>query len=98
MCLKLFNKVNVNSYPADIILITHEHEDHNKLDLVTKKDNTKIIRSRDALKDGAYYTFDEQGIKIESVPAYNKNHKKDLCVGYIIEVDGIKIYHAGDTS
>ncbi|MGB9748417.1 MAG: MBL fold metallo-hydrolase [Candidatus Woesearchaeota archaeon] len=39
--------------------------------------------------------------KIEAIPAYNVNktfHKKtNNWVGYIIEVDSIRIYHAGDT-
>jgi len=41
------------------------------------------------------------GIKIEAVPAYNTNKqfhpKENQWVGFIIEVDGVKIYHAGDT-
>lgn len=44
-------------------------------------------------------------IKIKAVNAYNttqgsstrKVHKKGKCVGYIITIDGKKIYHAGDT-
>ena len=35
---------------------------------------------------------------MEAVPAYNKNHKKEECVGYILRVDGVTIYAAGDTS
>lgn len=45
-----------------------------------------------------------EGIKIEAVPAYNmkqerlKNHpKEENWVGYIIEVGGTRLYHAGDT-
>jgi L-ascorbate metabolism protein UlaG (beta-lactamase superfamily) len=37
---------------------------------------------------------------IEVVPAYNinkPNHPKGIGVGYIIKVEGIRIYHAGDT-
>lgn len=44
-------------------------------------------------------------IKIKAVDAYNtpqgsstrKVHKKGKCVGYILTIDGKKIYHAGDT-
>lgn len=46
-------------------------------------------------------SLDIQGIKIEAVPAYNPKksfHPKDNeWVGYIIEVNGKRIYHAGDT-
>ncbi len=44
------------------------------------------------------------GVKVRAVPAYNvrperkKFHPKDKgYVGYIFELDGVKIYHAGDT-
>jgi len=83
---------------ADIILVTHNHTDHNNVSLVTTKDNTKTITTAEALKDGVHQTLDIEGIKIQAVPAYNKNHDKASTVGYVIEFDGIKIYHAGDTS
>lgn len=48
-----------------------------------------------------------QGIKIAVMPAYNINKfrspgvpfhpKEDGKVGFIIEIDGVRIYHAGDT-
>ncbi|MDD5086857.1 MAG: MBL fold metallo-hydrolase [Candidatus Nanoarchaeia archaeon] len=45
--------------------------------------------------------FEVMGLKIETVPAYNINknfHEKiNEWVGYIIEIDGKRIYHAGDT-
>jgi hypothetical protein len=34
---------------------------------------------------------------IKAVAAYNSNHPKNSCVGYVLEFDGIKLYHAGDT-
>jgi L-ascorbate metabolism protein UlaG (beta-lactamase superfamily) len=43
--------------------------------------------------------FDE--LKVQAVPAYNLNKhfhlKKDGKVGYVIEIGGVRIYHAGDT-
>ncbi len=83
---------------ADIILVTHQHGDHNQIDLVAKKEDCIIIQNQDALIDNIYQSFDVKGIHIESVPAYNKNHNRKNCVGYIITVDGLKIYAAGDTS
>lgn len=84
---------------ADYILVTHEHDDHNKISLCKKNDDTVIIRSKDALKDGEYKTFEYDGIKIEAVPSGgNANHSVSYCVGYIVTVDGISIFHAGDTS
>lgn len=83
---------------ADIVLITHEHRDHNQISLVPKKSGCKILRAGDMLKNGKYLSETIKGIKIEAVPAYNKNHDKAQCVGYLISVDGTKIYAAGDTS
>jgi L-ascorbate metabolism protein UlaG (beta-lactamase superfamily) len=38
------------------------------------------------------------GIVIQAVEAMNKNHDPTKCVGYIITLDGIKVYASGDTS
>ena len=84
--------------PADIILITHEHRDHNNIDLIQHKDKAVILRSKDMLLDGKYQIKKIGNIQIEAVPAYNKNHKKEECVGYILTIDGKKIYLSGDTS
>ncbi len=84
--------------PADIILVTHQHSDHNQTQMVTKKDDCTIIENMNALKDGKYNSFIVKGVQIEAVPAYNKNHNPKECVGYVITVDDVKIYGAGDTS
>lgn len=84
--------------PADIILITHGHDDHNHINKVTKKDNTVVIKGLEATNGTKYKSYEAFGIKIQSVPAYNDNHSKMTCVGFILEFDGMKVYHAGDTS
>ncbi len=84
--------------PADIVLVTHQHFDHNKLELVTQKDGCAVITSAEAISGGAYKRVSVKGIEIEAVPAYNRNHDRSECVGYVITVDGVKVYAAGDTS
>lgn len=84
--------------PADIVLITHQHQDHNKLDLVKRKPGCRVITNVGALEGGVYNSFNVNGVEIEAVEAGNQNHDPAECVGYIITVDGIKIYAAGDTS
>lgn len=82
---------------ADAIFITHEHYDHNRTDLVKLKENAKIYRSCDMLTDGVYRTIKVNDIEITSVPAYNEHHNKAECVGYLITIDKLKLYFAGDT-
>ena len=84
--------------PADIILVTHQHSDHNQVKLPARKEGCVVITEADALAGGTYQSFSIQGIGIEAVMARNKNHNPAQCVGYIITMDGINIYAAGDTS
>ena len=83
---------------ADLIVITHEHYDHNDVSKVPTAPRTIIIRSADALNGGVYRNFDYCGCHIQAVPAYNEHHDRSQCVGYLIDVDGARLYFAGDTS
>lgn len=83
---------------ADMVLITHEHYDHNAIDRVPLKENTIIIRSKNALIDGVYCDFSFFGVQIQAVPASNAKHNVNECVGYLITVDDVLVYVAGDTS
>lgn len=83
--------------PCDLLLITHEHYDHNAVDKITPGKMMVQLHAKDMLKDGVYFSYEAFGFKVQAVEAYNSHHDKSECVGYIVEVDGIKIYHAGDT-
>ena len=102
---------------ADIILITHDHFDHFSLEDIEKikKDSTILIGPKELIGkyDGELKTLkpfesiDVDGIKINTIPAYNVNKfrapgkvfhpKKDNKLGFVITIDNKKIYHAGDT-
>ena len=84
--------------PGDIILVTHQHGDHNKIDLPARKPDCRVITNEDALAGGKHNSFSVNGIEIESVEAKNKNHNPRKCVGYILALDGVKVYASGDTS
>lgn len=84
--------------PADLILVTHQHSDHNQLSLVKQNDGCKVFENFDAIGKEGYNKAEFFGMEVEPVEAYNKNHKKEECVGYILRVNDKVIYIAGDTS
>jgi len=84
--------------PADIILVTHQHSDHNNIGLCTRKDGCQLITNKEALHEGRHNSFDIGGILIQAVEAKSILHSPKKCVGYIITIDGVKIYASGDTS
>lgn len=87
------------SSSADIILITHDHSDHNKDSLCTKSEDCQLITAKTALVDDVYQTFTIEDVKIEAVPAGgNNNHLIGSGVGYILTFDDLTLYQAGDTS
>jgi len=89
--------------PADIVLVTHGHDDHNAVAKVAKKQGCVVAAPAGAIS-GASKTvvegkeFEAAGIKILPVAAYNKNHRRGECVGYILTIGDIVLYHSGDTS
>jgi L-ascorbate metabolism protein UlaG (beta-lactamase superfamily) len=85
--------------PADIILVTHQHHDHNKIKRVTQKPDCQIISNIEALSGGKHNKFDlGSGLAVEAVEASNAKHDPRECVGYIVTLDGILLYCSGDTS
>jgi len=100
----------MNPEKADLILITHDHYDHcnpEKIDMI-KKPGTVIVTTEKSARKlsgnvktiNAGSTLEENRIHILAVPAYNIDkpfHPKGSGVGFVIDVSGTKVYHAGDT-
>ena len=98
---------------ANIILITHEHKDHFDREAITcvrtpatsiysNKAVYNMFRNSIPMNNGDSIIF-ASDIKIEAVPAYNYTegrtqfHPKGRDNGYILTLDGLRIYIAGDT-
>ena len=88
--------------PADLILVTHQHHDHNDLDLIkTRNPDCEVFSNQEALQGGVHQTLSRYGgaVKVEAVEAGNKNHDPAECVGFILTFsDGVTLYVSGDTS
>ena len=98
---------------ADIILVTHEHFDHYDTAAIRQltADGTLLIMnprcvelygSGTAMANGDRQQLAD-GIMLEAVPAYNTTaehlqfHPKGRDNGYILTLDGLRIYITGDT-
>jgi L-ascorbate metabolism protein UlaG (beta-lactamase superfamily) len=96
---------------ADLILITHEHFDHCVAEDVAKiaGPDTVILTERQCaaklagrvrlMKPGD--VVEAAGVKATATPAYNTDKdfhpKANNWLGFVVAVDGVTIYHAGDT-
>ena len=87
--------------PADLILITHSHQDHTAAHLIKdRNEGCQVITWQEGLVDGEYKTFELGFATVEAVQAgNNKNHDIRKCVGWLITLPGgITVYATGDTS
>ncbi len=98
---------------VDLIIATHEHYDHCSPEdverLLKKNPSATIITTESCAKKidcnkiktlKAGKTASVKGVKIHAVEAYNLDkefHPRGLGIGVVIEIDGKRIYHAGDT-
>lgn len=98
---------------ATYVLITHEHGDHldaKAIAQVSTKDTKVLANATSAatlenavtLKNGESFAI-SQGITVKAVPAYNSTperkqfHAVGNGNGYVLDIDGLRIYIAGDT-
>ena len=98
---------------ADYIFVTHEHGDHFDKQAIAAltKEGTQMITNQRCAEQLGYGKVMANGdkmdvaadIHVEAVPAYNYSegrtqfHPKGRDNGFIITIDGLRVYIAGDT-
>lgn len=108
----LFDPFQISSAkPADLILISHDHFDHNSPEDVAKvrKKDSVIVTDKTSAKKlpgeikivAPGDKINVKGVSIEVGPAYNTNkdfHPKAAgMLSFVVTLDGVRYYHAGDT-
>jgi L-ascorbate metabolism protein UlaG (beta-lactamase superfamily) len=94
--------------PADLILITHPHQDHYDKKSIEglRKEGTAIVMPRSCVEPGQMALSAGESLSfglltVTGIAAYNLTRRfhprSGGWLGYMIEVEGIRIYHAGDT-
>lgn len=99
--------------PADAIFLTHAHYDHYSPDDLARlrTRETVVVAPRDIADEltgnvravGPGKAFEAAGVRGEAVPAYNVlehrvgHPQAHNWVGYLLDLDGVWHYHAGDT-
>ena len=98
---------------ADYIFVTHEHQDHfdkgaiatltaDKTQLITNRRCAGILGYGKAMANGDALKLADD-ITVEAIPAYNTTeghlqfHPKGRDNGFVLTIDGLRIYIAGDT-
>lgn len=103
-------KISFGPY-ADIVCVSHEHFDHCSPEDIKKVSKPETVIFTEAMSAGKLEgdvrtlkpgdAADVDNVKIRTVPAYNvdKNFHpiENGWLGFIVEIGGMRIYHAGDT-
>jgi len=100
---------------ADLVLISHWHEDHLDLDsavefvaagatFIAPPSCIALLAGRGIVADAlvpiaAGQTVELAGASITAVPAHHQvpGFLSEDAVGYLLELDGVRAYHSGDT-
>jgi len=93
---------------ADVVAVTHDHGDHlGDAFAIVRKTGAVLVAINELAVDAQSLglaaegmnfggTVEVRGVKVHMVPAWH-SAKKGTAAGLVIEFDGRRLYHAGDT-
>ncbi len=92
------------SVKADLVLLSHRHTDHNRLESIENAMQAKVIEGLKASSPGGRATFnpvDEKfkDIRVRDIACFHdtvQGMKRGLNAIWVVEADGFRIAHLGD--
>ena len=100
-------RVPAREGPADLVLVTHPHGDHLDRKAVEglRRSSSEMVLPRSCAQPGwrsieAGQTIQVGPVSVTAVAAYNIGKRfhprSEAWVGYLLEAEGLRVYHAGD--
>jgi len=103
-------QIDGEPHDGDVVLISHGHYDHLSREDIRSvmKEDGRVLASEDAVKELGFgevilpgQTVEVAGLRVTGHRAYNEakefHPKENNWLGFLLEMDGKKIYYAGDT-
>lgn len=94
---------------ADVVVVTHDHGDHlGDSHAICKKTGATLVAIYEIAEDASNKgikaegmniggTVNVNGVDVSLVPAFHTGGLGGTATGVVIEMDGKKVYHSGDT-
>jgi L-ascorbate metabolism protein UlaG (beta-lactamase superfamily) len=103
----VFDPHSIVSYPravtpADLVLITHPHQDHNQIDVIENKERAKVLVGVKQMgRKQEWNLIDEKfkDLTVRSVPLFHdkaQGMERGKNSAFVVEIDGLKFVHLGD--